>query len=195
MKQAKLLTQAEQKRVNALINAHRYSARNHAIFAISFFAGLRACEIAALKVGDVFEKDGSVRDTVYLAAGQTKGDEANTVLVSKRLDKALAAYAAAYPHHVSKPEAALFFSAKRGGFSAQTIVNLFSRFYALAGIKGASSHSGRRQFLTELADKGVNVRVIQALARHKDISTTQRYIDYNESKLRNAIELVSQQRC
>ena len=31
--------------------------------------------------------------------------------------------------------------------------------------------------------------VIQALARHKDISTTQRYIDYNESKLRNAIEL------
>ena len=31
--------------------------------------------------------------------------------------------------------------------------------------------------------------VIQALARHKDISTTQRYIDYNDSKLRNAIEL------
>ena len=62
-------------------------------------------------------------------------------------------------------------------------------FYAMAGIKGASSHSGRRQFLTELADKGINVRVIQALARHKDIRTTQRYIDYNESKLRNAIEL------
>jgi site-specific recombinase XerD len=30
--------------------------------------------------------------------------------------------------------------------------------------------------LTELADKGINVRVIQALARHKDMSTTQRYI-------------------
>jgi integrase/recombinase XerD len=44
--------------------------------------------------------------------------------------------------------------------------------------------------LTELADKGINVRVIQALARHKDMSTTQRYIDY-ESKLRNAIELIS----
>jgi hypothetical protein len=42
--------------------------------------------------------------------------------------------------------------------------------------------------LTELADKGINVRVIQALARHKDMSTTQRYIDYNESKLRNAGE-------
>jgi integrase/recombinase XerD len=94
-----------------------------------------------------------------------------------------------YPRHITNPNAALFFSAKRGEFSAQTIVNLFARFYALAGIKGASSHSGRRQFLTELADKGINVRVIQALARHKDMSTTQRYIDYNESKLRNAIEL------
>ncbi|MEN8831917.1 site-specific integrase [Pacificibacter sp.] len=189
MKQAKLLTDAERKRVDAIIGAHRYSARNRAIFAISFFAGLRACEIAALKVQDVFDENGAVRDTIYLAAAQTKGDEANTVLVSNRLAKALAAYAAKYPTHTSKPKSPLFFSAKRGGFSAQTIVNLFARFYSLAGIKGASSHSGRRQFLTELADKGVNVRVIQALARHKDISTTQRYIDYNESKLRNAIEL------
>jgi integrase/recombinase XerD len=191
MKQAKLLTQAEQKRVNALINAYRYPTRNHTIFAFSFYAGLRACEIAGLKVGDVFDGKGNVRDTVYLAAGQTKGDEANTVLVSKRLEKALIAFATTYPRHITNPNAALFFTAKRGGFSAQTIVNLFAKFYALAGIKGASSHSGRRQFLTELADKGINVRVIQALARHKDISTTQRYIDYNESKLRNAIELIN----
>lgn len=190
MKQAKLLTQAEQKRVYAVINAHRYSARNHAIFAFSFFAGLRACEIAALRVADVYDEHGNVRDTVYLAAEQTKGSDTCTVLVSKRLSKALATYAAAYPKHITSPTAALFFSAKRGGFSAQTIVNLFSRFYALANVSGASSHSGRRQFLTELADKGVNVRVIQALARHKNMSTTQRYIDYNESKLRNAIELV-----
>jgi integrase/recombinase XerD len=190
MKQAKLLTDAEQKRVYAILDAHRYSARNRALFAFSFFAGLRACEIAALKVGDVFDERGAVRDTVYLAAAQTKGDEAGTVLVSKRLAKALNKFAAVYPRHIANPNAALFFSAKRGGFSSQTIVNLFARFYALASIKGASSHSGRRQFLTELADKGVNVRVIQALARHKDISTTQRYIDYNESKLRNAIELI-----
>jgi integrase/recombinase XerD len=190
MKQAKLLTQAEQKRVNALIDAHRYSARNHAMFAFSFYAGLRACEIAALKVGDVFGTDGQVRDTVFLTAAQTKGDEANTVLVSKRLAKVLAVYAANCPRHVAKCDAPLFFSAKRGGFSAQTIVNLFARFYDLAGIKGASSHSGRRQFLTELADKGINARVIQALARHKHLNTTMRYIDLNENKLRSAIDIV-----
>ena len=143
MKQAKLLTQVEQKRVTAIINSHRYQVRNHTIFAFSFFAGLRACEIAALKVGDVFDVNGEVRDTVYLTATQTKGDEGNTVLVSKRLSKALMLFAAQYPHHTANPTAQLFFSAKRGGFSAQTIVNLFARFYALAGIKGADRKSTR----------------------------------------------------
>jgi integrase len=61
MKQAKLLTNAEQKRIYAIIDAHRYSIRNRAIFACSFFAGLRACEIAALRVGDVFNAEGSER--------------------------------------------------------------------------------------------------------------------------------------
>jgi integrase/recombinase XerD len=69
-------------------------------------------------------------------------------------------------------------------------VNLFKRIYKMAGIDGASSHSGRRQFVTELADKGINVRLVQVLARHKHLSTTQRYIDVNESKLRSAIELI-----
>ena len=190
MKQAKLLTDAERKRVSAVINAHRYPVRNNAIFALSFFAGLRACEIAGLRVGDVLEDSGKVRDTIYLAADQTKGDDATTVLVSKRLSKALTTYAARYPHHVRNQDASLFFSAKGGGFSAQTIINLFARFYKLAVIKGASSHSGRRQFLTELADKGINARVIQALARHKHLNTTMRYIDLNENKMRDAIDLV-----
>ncbi|WP_299691272.1 site-specific integrase [uncultured Tateyamaria sp.] len=190
MKQAKLLTDVERKRVSAVINAHRYPIRNHAIFALSFYAGLRACEIAGLRVGDVFEDNGKVRDTIYLAAAQTKGDDGATVLVSKRLAKALAAYAAQHPRHIAKQGASLFFSAKGGGFSAQTIVNLFARFYKLGGVKGASSHSGRRQFLTELADKGINARVIQALARHKHLNTTMRYIELNEKKMRNAIELI-----
>ncbi len=190
MKQAKLLTEKEQKRIYAVIDAHRYKSRNRAVFALSFFAGLRACEIAGLKVGDVYDAQGQVRNTLYLAVGQTKGDEANSVLVSKRLSKVLAKYASEYPKHIKNPQVPLIFSAKQEGFSAQTIVNLFARFYELAGVKGASSHSGRRQFITELADKGINVRVIQALARHKDIGTTQRYIDYNENKLRQAIECI-----
>ena len=60
----------------------------------------------------------------------------------------------------------------------------------MAGIDGASSHSGRRQIVTQLADRGINARLVQVLAGHKHLSTTQRYIDVNENALRNAVELL-----
>ena len=66
MKQAKLLTDAEFRRLTAIINSLRYPTRNHTAVALSFYAGLRACEIAALLVGDVFDDFGNVKDTIYL---------------------------------------------------------------------------------------------------------------------------------
>ena len=59
-----------------------------------------------------------------------------------------------------------------------------------AGLSNARSHSGCRSFLTGLAHKGVNVRVLAALAGHSNISTTQRYIEVGEHQLRAAVELI-----
>ena len=191
MKQAKLLTDAERKRLAAVIDSKRYATRNHTAVALSFYAGLRACEIAGLRIADVFEAGGAVRDTIYLSAAQTKGSAGNTVLVNKKLATALKRYAATYPKRLQQPNAPIMFSAKGSGFTAQTTVNLFQTLYKAAAIDGASSHSGRRQFVTELADKGVNARVVQALARHKHLNTTMLYIDLGENKLRAAVELVN----
>jgi integrase/recombinase XerD len=190
MKQAKLLTETEVRRLRAVVDSLRHQTRNHTAVALSFYAGLRACEIAALRIKDVFDDTGAVRDTIYLSAAQTKGNDTCTVLVNRRLRAQLQRYALVYPKRAAQPTQALIFSSKGGGFTAQTMVNLFQRLYKLAGIGGASSHSGRRQFVTELADKGINARVVQILARHKHLSTTQRYIDVNDNKLRAAIELV-----
>ena len=191
MKQAKLLTEPEFRRLAAIVNSLRYQTRNHTIIALSFYAGLRACEIAALRVGDVFDEAGGVKDTIYLSADQTKGSDSGSVLVNTKLKRQLLKFAKQYPVHVSTRSAPLLFSAKGGGFTAQTIVNLFKRIYKMAGIDGASSHSGRRQFVTQLADQGINARLVQVLARHKHLSTTQRYIDVNENALRNAVELLN----
>jgi integrase/recombinase XerD len=189
-KQAKLLTDAERKRLAAVIDSKRHAVRNHTLVALSFYAGLRACEMAELLVGDVYDETGAVLDTIYLRAAQTKGCEGNTVLVNKRLRQVLQRYAAEYPKHLAQRQRKFLFSAKRNGFTAKTIVNLFRCLYSAAAISGASSHSGRRQYITMLADKGINARVVQALARHKHLNTTQRYIDVNELKLRAAVELV-----
>jgi integrase/recombinase XerD len=62
--------------------------------------------------------------------------------------------------------------------------------YQRAGIKGASSHSGRKTFLTSLAAQGVSVFVLASLAGHRSIATTQRYITVNDDVKRRAVELV-----
>ena len=71
--------------------------------------------------------------------------------------------------------------------------DLFQRLYAIEGIQGAISDSGHRQIVTKLADQGINAHMVQTLAHHKHLSTTQRCIDVNENALRNAVELVGVQ--
>lgn len=188
-KQAKVLDETEFKRVLAVAGATRMKSRNALLVQMSYWAGARACELAGLRVGDVLEADGSVTDVVTLQGWQTKGSNRARMFLSQRLRKAIGQYLAARPVHASKPERPLFYSQKGDGLTTQAIINLFAKLYGDAGIKGASSHSGRRTFITNMCDKGVNPRVIQALARHSSLSTTMRYMDVNDTKLRNAVEL------
>lgn len=119
----------------------------------------------------------------------TKGSESNRVIVGTALQKALQRYVDAVCASKTR-NVPLIRSQKGGAFSPLTIVQLFAKFYAKAGISGASSHSGRRQFITALAEGQVNVRVIQALARHKHVNTTMRYIDVNDVKLQKAVDAI-----
>jgi len=79
---------------------------------------------------------------------------------------------------------------KRAGFSTNSLCHYFHWLYKEVGIDGASSHSGRCSFITNLASKGVGVRVLMSLAGHRNISTTQAYIDVNDEMQRAAVELV-----
>ena len=189
MKQARILTKAEFNRVLAVVDAHKYRERNRAIFHLSFLGGLRACEISALRISDVVDDNYVVKTQIVLQANMTKGHERNRVIVSTALQKALQRYVDAVCASKA-PNTPLILSQKGGSFSPLTIVQLFAKFYAKAGVSGASSHSGRRQYITALAENQINIRVIQALARHSHINTTMRYIDVNDVKLANAVEVV-----
>jgi integrase/recombinase XerD len=104
------------------------------------------------------------------------------------LRKALAEYGdTIWTGTPSKP---LFQSQKGGHFSANTMCQLFLDIYKACGLKDASSHSGRRTYITRLANKGVGVRLLAELAGHSHISTTQRYIDVNAEQLTQAVELL-----
>ena len=53
----------------------------------------------------------------------------------------------------------------------------------------ASSHSGRRTFLTNLANKGTAIHILKTLAGHRSISTTAAYLYSSPSQLKAAVEL------
>ncbi len=190
MKQARILNKLEFKRIIAVIDAHKHSKRNRAVFYLSFLGGLRACEISALKISDVADENYRIKNQIVLTANMTKGSESNRVIASIALQKELQCYVDTVCASKAQ-DLPLIQSQKGNSFSPLTIVQLFAKFYKKAGISGASSHSGRRQFITSLAENQINVRVIQALARHKHVNTTMRYIDVNDVKLQNAVEVVN----
>jgi integrase/recombinase XerD len=188
MSQAKTLTERELKRVLNYVAVHRHAARNRAMLLAGFFAGLRVGELAKLKYGDVVAQDTTIKAEFQLATEQTKGGYARTVFVSEKLRKELANYVKTLRHR--QPDQPLFRTQKREGFTANTLCQHFHWLYRRAGIDGASSHSGRRTFITKLASKGIGVRVLASLAGHRSISTTQSYIDVNDDQKRRAVELV-----
>ena len=189
MKQAKTLSTAELKRVLAVIRAGQHAQRNELAFLLSYYAGLRVKEIAALKHSDVFDNQCAVKRIITLTAAQTKGNSGRTIVLNEKLARALTARVRPVENraYCDRP---LIRSQKGGAFSANSLCQLFLRVYASAGIDGASSHSGRRTFITNLAHKGVSAKVLMTLAGHQHMSTTQRYIDVNDKMLQAAVELV-----
>ena len=174
-KQAKTLTAEELRRVLDYTATRKHSIRNRALVLMSFYSGCRVGELSSLSYGCVVDDEGVVRDEIRLKA---------------KLKKELQLYANTYkPADVGFK---FFYSQKRNsnGYNANTLTQFFHYLYKRAGLFGASSHSGRRTFITNLANKGVSVRLLASLAGHRNISTTQAYIDVNDDMKRKAVELV-----
>jgi site-specific recombinase XerD len=68
-------------------------------------------------------------------------------------------------------------------------LGLFVGLTLMVGTFGATSHSGRRTYATNIASQGVGLRVLMRLMGHRNVSTTAVYIDANDDMLRKAAEL------
>jgi len=199
MSQARVLTERELRKVLNHCATQPHAARNRALILCSHLSGMRCKEICNLRVMDVLAMDGTVKEEIALSAQQTKGNKARTVLVPKKLRDELTSYLQQrygltnlLAVTQTDTQRALFPTQKnpKRGFTANTLCQLFHKIYKDSQMYGATSHSGRRTFITKLADKGVGVRVLMALAGHKSIATTQRYIELNPTIMKAAVELI-----
>ncbi len=165
MKQARVLTQAEIKRVLTYCNGTKHPIRNRLAVLLSHYAGLRVGEIASLTWDQLLDVNGDVRDQFYLAAHSTKSKEARLVHINGKLAGELKAA----KNFIKSKNGPVIQSQRGGHFSANSLAQVFARLYAGVGFEDASSHSGRRWFITELAKKGVTSKTIMELAGHKQL--------------------------
>ena len=187
MAQAKTFTAEEFDALLEFVAKRSYAMRNRMMILISFWSGMRVGEIASLRVEDVVDTSGKVRREIRLHASQTKGHHARIVFLPEKLRVELQSYVDA--RAVTDRKQPFFMTAGGKAFTANVMTQHFFWLYRKAGFE-TSSHSGRRSFITNLASKGIGVRVLASLAGHLDYRVTMRYIDASDDMKRNAVELI-----
>jgi integrase/recombinase XerD len=115
--QAPILTSWQLDAVLESVRARPYCARDRAVVAVSFYLGLRAKEIAALKIGDVFALDGAVRSVLHIKRSYSKMNRMRDVYVaSEQVRGALASYRLV--RQAASPDAPLFATRSGRHFTA-----------------------------------------------------------------------------
>jgi integrase/recombinase XerD len=192
-KQAKVLTEGQIKAALAAVAERRYPQRDRVMVLLSVRAGLRAKEIALATWGMVTDAEGNVGDALHLSNGASKGKRGGrTVPLNKELRAALDALKAA--RNGVEATDRIIHSERDAGMSPGAVQVWFHRLYNdELGFKGASSHSGRRTFVTRCAKKiieaGGSLRDVQELAGHASLATTQRYIQGDTDAKRRVVDL------
>ena len=182
---ARVLTSVEFKRVVKMQESNKHSLRNITCLYISFYLMLRAKEISNLTISTLVDKSGNLKKEVLLKRKMTKGSkQRRCYLTNEKLRKVLTEYLEMRKrnntYHLDAP---LILSQKKCAFTPDTMQKLFARMFASVGLDGATSHSGRRTGATNLFDNGVDVRNVQILLGHSQISSTIIYLQENPAVL------------
>jgi integrase/recombinase XerD len=189
-KQAKTLTDAQIKTVLTYLEKSSNASRDKVILLLSLH-GLRAKEISHLETSMVTTVDGEVSTFIALQDKAAKGTSGRIIPMNKQLQAALRNWLST---PCAKRTKFVISTNRSERFKCNGIVIWFRRLYRALGFEGASSHSGRRTFLTQCARNisraGGSIRDVMALAGHKHLSTTQRYVEQDAEAQRQLVNLL-----
>ena len=155
--------------------------RNRAILEVLYGCGLRVSECTGLDLGDCILEEGYLR-----VVG--KGGKERISPISGAALEALGAYlergrpALAKPY--AKPTAAVFLNVRGGRLTRQSVHSLVAEAGRFIGVANLHPHTLRHSFATHMLAGGADLRVIQEILGHSDISTTQIYTHVNRTHIR-----------
>lgn len=154
--------------------------RDRSMLHLLYAAGLRVSELVGLKVGDVDRKRGVVSPL-------GKGGKRRLVPLGEPALDALDAYLAVRPENPGASSSVLFLSPRGKAMTRQGFWKLITAYARGAGImKPSSPHKLRHSFATHLLEGGADLRSVQALLGHADISTTEIYTHVADDHVRAA---------
>jgi integrase/recombinase XerD len=154
--------------------------RDRAMFELLYATGLRVSELVGLKLGELSLSEGLVR-----VVG--KGSKERIVPLGEEARAWIERYLKrARPELLSgRVSDAVFVTQRSGAMTRQMFWILVKRYALLAGIHAPlSPHGLRHAFATHLLNHGADLRVVQLLLGHADISTTQIYTHVARARLK-----------
>lgn len=172
--------------ISRLINTPK-NLKHRLILMTTYSAGLRACEVAALKPDHIDS------ETMLIKVAKGKGDKQRYSILSKKLLKELRHY-----YKTLKPKTYLFPSSfkhkKNHPLTYSSVRNIYEKARKKAGIKrGPGVHTLRHSFATHLLEAGYDIRRIQVLMGHRKLSTTMIYLHVSRktlSKIPSPLDLI-----
>ena len=183
----KFLTEDE---VNNLLKIARnqsdkFGIRLAALLEILYATGLRVSELVNLKLGDIIN-DGEM----LLVKG--KGGKERIVLLTPPAIKAIESYLKVKSQFLKKDKSSVFLfpsRAKDGHLTRIGFSQILKELATIAGVdpKRVSPHVLRHSFASHMLSNGADLRALQQLLGHADISTTQIYTHVLEKRLRDLV--------
>jgi integrase/recombinase XerD len=159
------------------------SHRNRAIIEMLYGSGLRVSELVNLRLSDIYRKEGFMRIT-------GKGNKQRLVPISPVADQWLGYWVEDRSKLDIKAEYSDIAFLNRYGrqLTRAMIFTIIKTLAKAAGIhKTISPHTLRHSFATHLLQNGADLRIIQELLGHEDITTTEIYTHIEIQDLREAI--------
>ena len=171
----------EVERLLHSVKAEGLGLRDLAMLELLYGAGLRVSELVSLDLVHCNFEAGFIR-----CLG--KGNKERIVPLGRQAAAALARYLKTVRPRLlaRRPDAQALFVNRRGGRLTRQRVWQVLRRYADAGLLGKriSPHTLRHSFATHLLERGADLRIVQELLGHANISTTQRYTHVDRSRLK-----------
>ncbi len=178
----KFLNQAE---VEQLLHAPDVSTeiglRDRAILELIYACGLRVSEAVDLRISDVNIDSG-------MLTCKGKGSKTRKIPVGKSAVEWVKSYLALRRKRESLKINNLFVSNQGKPINRQTVFLFIKEYAAKAGLEDVSPHTLRHSFATHLIQNSADIRSVQQLLGHADISTTQIYTHITDTHLRKTYE-------